>query len=100
MSSYLLQVLSVAAAWVSLGCAIWIAVRAARWRNSDEAKTLSLRLTAAETEIVGIKVRVDSMPTKSDVEGVRSDLRAMAREIGKVDDAVVRIEQFLLSRPA
>lgn len=98
MSSYLLQILSVIAAFFSLGCAVFVALRAGRWRQSDEVKAILDRVASVETDVGGLKVRIQDMPTKADFEGLKSDMRAVGREVSKVDDAVVRIESYLLGR--
>lgn len=100
LAELLFRGLSALAAGIAVWCALYVARRAARWRESDEAKALTLRLGVVENELFGLRVRLEGMPTKADFEGVKSDLRAVSRELDKVDGGVTRIEQYLLERGA
>ena len=96
--SVYLQLASVLSGLVGIACAIYVAVRTGRWRESDEAKELGTRIETVEQKVIRIEERLSAMPTKADLEGLKSDVRAIGREVGKVDDSVTRIESWLMER--
>jgi len=93
-----LQAGVVASGLVSLACAIFVAQRAGRWRESDEAKLLTGRITMLETKVTAIEGKLDFMATKGDLQSLASEVRAIGREVGKVEDGVKRIESWLMER--
>jgi hypothetical protein len=90
--------LSAGSALIAVACAVYVANRASSWRNSDEAKALQQRVTEIERDCSNIKVRLDQVPTKADLEGLKSDVRALGRDVGKVEAGIDRIEEFLRER--
>lgn len=93
-----LQIASVLSGVVGISCAIYVAVRTGRWRESDEAKSMINRITAVEQKVATVETRLMNMPTLADLEGLKSEVRSIAREVGKVDDSVTRIETWLMER--
>ena len=102
---------------VNVGCAVYVARRTLRWRESDEAKAfvlrvqaieakvggidergLSTRLGEVEDKVIAIEARLESMATKADVDSLKSDVRHMSRELEKIDSGVTRIESWLMER--
>jgi hypothetical protein len=90
--------LSAGSALIAVICAVYVANRASGWRNSDEAKTMERRVTDIEKDCSNIKTRLDGMPSKGDFEGLKSDVRALGRDVEKVDAGVSRIESFLIEK--
>lgn len=95
---FYLQLASVLSGLVGIACAIYVAMRTGKWRESDEAKGLSTRIETVEQKVIRIETRLGEMPTKADMEGLKSEVRAIGREVGKVDDSVTRIESWLMER--
>ena len=100
MLELLFRGLSAGSALIAVVCAVYVANRASGWRNSDEAKQMEKRVTEIERDCSNIKVRLDQVPTKEDLSALKSEVRALGREVGKVDDGVSRIESFLIERGA
>lgn len=90
--------LSAFAAIISMGCALFIARRTENWRNSDGVKAMERRITDIETDCAKIKVRLDQVATREDLSSLKSEVRSLTKEIGKVDNGVRRIESFLMER--
>lgn len=78
--------------------AVWVARRSGNWRDSDERKSDQRRIASIEADLVGIKFRLEAVPTKADIEILKSDLRAVDRSVGKVEAGLDRIEQFLMEK--
>lgn len=97
-ASLALHAISVLSGIVALLCAIYVAQRASRWRDSDDVKLLLGRVGTVEGKVNTIEARLENMATKTDVAAVQSDVRAIGREVGKVDDSVTRIETWLMER--
>ncbi|MBS3962172.1 MAG: DUF2730 family protein [Sandarakinorhabdus sp.] len=93
-----LQAISVLSGIVALLCAIYVAQRANKWRDSDDNKLLQRKVGIMEGKVNIIESRLEHMATKTDVAAVQSDVRAIVREVGKVDDSVTRIETWLMER--
>lgn len=107
---------------MSAGCAVFVAWRASRWRESDEAKAIALRLDAVEkaaekardlprlvdeqdtaiTKLVGrvstIEHDITELPTKADIRGLDEQLKGLAREQGLTHASVSRIENLFIQR--
>ena len=98
MTALDLQFASLVAAVIAVICALYVAARAGKWRETDEAKNLIGRLGTVESKITTLEVRLDAMPTKADLSALQSDVRAISREVGKVEDGVNRIEDWLVQR--
>ncbi|MFN3371009.1 MAG: DUF2730 family protein [Sphingomonadaceae bacterium] len=94
-----LRFISTLAALISVMCAVYVAWRAGMWRNSDTSKELQARIGTLESRLGGVELRLSDVPTRADFERVSSDVRAMTRELNKIDDSVVRIEGWLMGRP-
>lgn len=96
-------------ALASLGCTIFVTVRAKHWRDTDEGKTmlnkikvdhagLDSRVQEHHDRIGRVETKLETMPTKADIARLESDVRSMMRELGSVDAGVKRIEQFMMER--
>lgn len=94
-----LRFVSALAALISVMCAVYVAYRAGMWRKSDNSRELQGRIGTLENRLGGMEQRLADVPTRADFERVSSDVRAMTRELNKIDDSVVRIESWLMGRP-
>ena len=90
--------LSAGSALIAVVCAVYVANRASGWRNSDEAQRMERRVTEIERDCSNIKIRLDQVPTTADLEGLKGDVRALVRDVGKVEAGIDRIEEFLRER--
>jgi len=122
MSPTLIQMILVGCAMLSAGCAVFVAVRSGKWRETDEAqalitrvgkvvtkvenledqlndlptKVLNDRLGVAENRISILETRVADLPSKADIEQLRGEIHAVC-EIGKrTENAVDRIEGYMM----
>jgi hypothetical protein len=85
---------------ISVALAIFVAWRNRAWRDIDarvkSAEKMEGRVDNLETEVVALAAQMQGVPRLSDFEALKSDLRAFARDIHKVEAGVKRIEDFLL----
>ena len=93
----------------SLGCTIFVTIRAKRWRDTDDGKSmlskihinhgaLDARVQEHHDRLGRVETKLETMPTKADIARLESDVRSMMRELGSVDAGVKRIEQFMMER--
>lgn len=82
------EIIPIACALISCGCALFVAVRAGRWRETDDARAVLARLTAAEKEIEVLKIRQNDVPSKADVATLRGEVHALAEKVGATGEAV------------
>lgn len=96
-----MQLVSMACAVVACGCAVYVAWRAGHWRNADrvlaDAKHLNATVADHGRRLLLVEAKLEDLPTSKDVEAIRSDVRAIKREIDKVDAGVTRIEGYLMA---
>lgn len=111
---YLAILLSVAALVLN----VFTAIRAGKWRDSEEHKDLvakvnshsqaiptmlaniaNLVLTATEhgNRLAAGEERFKSIATKADLAEVSSDVRGLEKTVAGIDAGVTRIEQFLIN---
>lgn len=111
---------------LSASCAVFVAWRASRWRESDEAKAITGRIdvvekltTKHESKLTGMPAQVDEMdtavtkltgrvdaieheiqklPTKADIRGLEEEVKGLAREQGLTRAGVDRIENHFIQR--
>lgn len=102
MSEWLIEVsarwLSVLIAALALFISIYVTRRGGQWRNSEQGQAMEKRVTEIERDCSIIKVRLDGMPSRADLEGLRSEVRALGRDMSRVESGVERIEQFLMEK--
>ena len=83
-------------AFGSLLVSIGVARRTGRWRDDDDAKELVDRVGQVENRLVKVEASLDGLATKADLEGLRSDVRALVRETKATEAGVNRSEQWLI----
>ncbi|WP_194745735.1 DUF2730 family protein [Thermaurantiacus tibetensis] len=95
-----MQLVSMACAVVACGCAVYVAWRAGQWRRADQAiadaRAVTARVADHEQRLVLVEAKLADLPTARDIEQLRSDLRALGREISKAERGIERIEGFLM----
>lgn len=89
---------SAGAAVISVACAILVMRRSDAEKSAGAINKLGDRVTEIERDCSNIKIRLDQVPTKADLEGLKSDVRALGRDVGKVEAGIDRIEEFLRER--
>ena len=97
----ILQFVSAACAMASAVCAVSVARRSQRWRDTDDAQRLLDRVDAAESRLDVLETKTDDLPTKADLALVKAELHAVCKQI---DHSVVpglnRIEGYFLEAGA
>lgn len=99
----LISMLIVAAVLVSVFLARRDASQQARANPVGTAKLqvdvsdLKERFGKIETKVEEIRRDVDAAPTKADIAQLAEQIRGVAGHVESVDQAVVRIEQFLIN---
>lgn len=117
----LLEIASAGAAVVAAGCALYATFRATSWRRSDEWRALTVRVEKAErwelsTRAVALFEQVSSigrmasktserlewMATKADLAGfqgeVRGTLDGISRQLQSTENAISRVEGFMMEK--
>lgn len=85
-----------ACAAMSAACAVFVAMRAGKWRETDEAKALIKRVGEVETRVKACEIHMEDLPTRADIAKLQGELHAV-REIGtRTERAVERIEGFMM----
>lgn len=93
-----LPYLSLAISAVACMVAVWVAVRAGRWKESDDAKALVARIGRLEGRVDNHASRFDGLATKSDVATLSQQLVAVDRSINTLERGVERIEAYLMEK--
>ncbi len=92
-----LSMVTCACAVVAALCAVMVARRAQRWRDTDEAVQLLNRIDNAESRLDVLEVQVEGVATKADMAAVKAEIHAVA---GTVDRQVIpglnRIEGYFI----
>jgi hypothetical protein len=80
-----------------LTVAIWVAIRAGQWRDSDSAKALLARVDETESRLDKLEPKVSGLATKADISSLKSELDGLCRQIDKqVVPGLNRIEDYFL----
>lgn len=88
---------------------VYVAWRAGKWRDSDEARALHQRVERTERRLDQHELKLKDLPTKADFEalrgevrsvesGVRAELRGVEKQLDGVDQGIQRVEGFLMER--
>ncbi|MGH7027362.1 DUF2730 family protein [Brevundimonas sp.] len=92
-----LQFVTAFCAVASAGCAVLVARRAQRWRDTDEAQKLMDRIDEAESRLDRVDGRLADVPNKADLATVRGEIHAVARTVDQqVVPGLQRIEGYFL----
>lgn len=95
----LLPIVSTLCAVVAAACAVMVARRSQRWRDTDEAQKLLGRIDDAESRLDRLEVQTRDLPTKADLAAVKAELHAVGKTI---DDGVMpgirRLEGYWMER--
>ncbi len=108
----LLPYLAFGVSVLACGIALYVAVRAGRWRDSDDAKAIDNRINALATTVGGaatglalgaVATRVTALEagmqhvaTKADIAGLKAEVKGLESTISSVDAGVSRIEDHLM----
>lgn len=95
--------------------------RAGQWKDSEEARrlidrvrdcesglsaltgtgpsvaALGVRLGAVETDITGVKARMENVATKADVARLAAEVQAVEGHVSRIESGVERIEGYLMN---
>lgn len=63
----------------------------------SDVNGLKNRMTRMEADIKNIQADLDAAPTKADIARLEERITGVAGHVESIDQAVVRIEQFLIS---
>ena len=92
-----LQLVSAACAIVACICAVTVARRAQRWRDTDEAQRLIDRVDATESRLDKLEPKVSGLATKSDIVALKAELHGVCKQIdNEVVPGLNRIEDYFL----
>jgi hypothetical protein len=83
---------------ISAACAMWVAIRTGRWRETDEAKALIKRVGDVEGRVRDCEIRMEDLPTRADLERLRGEVHAVRDGVQNANNGIDRIEAFFLAR--
>lgn len=93
----ILQFVSATCALASAGCAVAVARRSQRWRDTDEAQQLLKRIDSTESRLDILETQTRDLPTKADLASVKAELHAVCKQIDHdVVPGLKRIEAFFI----
>lgn len=93
----ILQFVSATCALASAGCAVMVARRSQRWRDTDDAQKLLDRVDAAESRLDRLETQTGDFPTRADLASVKAELHAVCKQIDhSVVPGLQRIEGYFL----
>lgn len=81
---------------VSAACAVYVTVRQARWRETDDARAIAGRITALTTRMEKVETRQEGMPTKADLATLSGDIQLVKQLIERAERGIDRIENFMM----
>jgi hypothetical protein len=88
------EIVPIACSLVSVGCAVFVTIRAGNWRQSDAAQELDDRIGAIETRVQACELRVHDLPSKADLERLRGEIHTGTELTKAALEGVRRIETF------
>jgi hypothetical protein len=85
---------SLVCAVCSVACAIWVANRDGKWRDTEEAKAIIARIDGAEDRLSRLETKMADLATKGDVNTLRAEFHGLENVIksevsatrGAIDD--------------
>lgn len=91
-----LPYLSLAVAVGALLVAIFVAMRAGRWRESDGAKEMAGAINKLDHRLTTVEADLRNVATKADIANLKSEVEGLERLAKNTDHAVNRIESLLM----
>ena len=93
----LLPYLALAVSVIACAISAWTAIRAGRWRDTDEAQKLVDRLDEAEDRLTQIETKLEDLPTSADLAALKGEVHGLAGQVEKhVIPGLRRIEDFFV----
>lgn len=93
----ILSLVTCACAIVAAGCAVAVARRAQRWRDTDEAVALLGRIDEVEDRMTQVEGQTKNLATKEDLAAARGEIHAVATTVNtQVVPGLSRIEGYFL----
>lgn len=94
-----LQMVSATCAIIACICAVIVARRAQRWRDTDEAQKLIDRIDEAESRLDKLETTTKELATKADIRALKAEVDGVCRQIDQqVIPGLRRIEDFFLAQ--
>ena len=95
----ILQLMSAACAIIACVCAVVVAVRAQRWRDTDEARTLLDRIDGVESRLDKLEPQVAGLATKADIASLKGELDGLCALVNtSVIPGLRRIEGYMMEK--
>lgn len=79
---------------VSVSCAVYVTIRNANWRQTDDARAIDKRIGEAETRIQACEIRLQDLPTKADLAKLGGEIHTVTELVKAAGAGVDRIETF------
>jgi hypothetical protein len=92
------QIITMLAALASAACTFFVAWRAGRWRETEEAKALLKRMGEAENRISACEIRMEDLPTQADIARLESEIKGVGTQVGAANAGIDRLEGYFLQR--
>lgn len=98
MSPTAFQIIAMGAALVSAACAVFVAWRGGRWRETEEAQALLKRMSDAESRISACEIRIEDLPTRADIARLEAEIKGVGQQVGAANAGIDRLEGYFLQR--
>lgn len=82
------EIIPIACSLVSCVCAVFVAYRGQRWRETDDARALLGRVSDLESRVQAVEIRQEDLPTQADVEKLRGEVHALATQVTATGEQV------------
>ncbi|WP_374569672.1 DUF2730 family protein [Phenylobacterium sp.] len=99
------QFIGMTPAIVAAACALFVAWRNGKWRETDEAKALIKRMGEVEGRVDKVEGRVGTLeddisdlPTKADIARLEGELKTVGNDVRAANAGIDRIEGFFLAK--
>lgn len=100
MSAFSWQVAALLVSIVAVVVSIGTFVRAGRWRDTDEGVRTVREIEDLKARMTRVEARLEGVARKEDIAALGGRIDGMGALVQRTDDAVTRIEQYLIGRPA
>lgn len=88
---------STGCALASAGCAVFVALRAQKWRDSDDAKALLERVDEVEDRLSRLETRASDLPTRADIARLEGEIDGLTKLVERtVVPGLTRMEGYFL----
>jgi hypothetical protein len=82
---------------ISTGCAVFVAFRTGRWRETDDAKVIAARFQKIEGRLDIIETKQLELPSKADLAKLEGSINLVKELVERSERGIDRIESYMLN---